>query len=62
MTRSELIYAYAEFKVSQLDHASLVNIAKLMLCDAYKHLSDDALIDELSEHAPHLINVDDIVG
>jgi hypothetical protein len=45
-----------------MDHDALVNIAKLMLCDAYKHLSDDSLIDELSEHAPHLINVDDIVG
>jgi hypothetical protein len=29
-----------------------------MLVDAYKHLSDDALIDELSEYAPHLIKLE----
>jgi len=58
MTRSELINAYTKYKVSQMDHAALVNVAEIMLRDAYNHLSDDALIDELSEYAPHLIKLE----
>jgi len=58
MTRSELITAYTKYKVSQMDHDALVKVAEIMLVDAYKHLSDDALIDELSEYAPHLIKLE----
>jgi hypothetical protein len=58
MNRTELITAYTKYKVSQMDRDALVNVAEIMLRDAYKHLSDDALIDELSEYAPHLIKVE----
>jgi len=57
-TRAELITAYTKYKVSQMDHAALVNVAEIMLREAYAHLSDDVLIDELSEYAPHLIKVE----
>ena len=57
MNRTELITAYTKYKVSQMDHDTLVNVAEIMLRDAYIHLSDDSLIDELSEYAPHLIKV-----
>jgi len=58
MSKTELIAAYTKFKISQMDHDALVNIATIMLKDVYQHLSDDALIDEMSEHAPHLIKMD----
>jgi len=58
MFRSELITAYTKYKVSQMDHDALVNVAEVMLRDAFMHLSDDALIDELSEYAPHLIKME----
>jgi hypothetical protein len=58
MFRSELIAAYTKYKVSQMDHDALVNAVEIMLRDAYNHLSDDALIDELSEYAPHLIKLE----
>jgi hypothetical protein len=54
-TREELVEAFAEFVVEGMDLDSLVTYAKEQLTEAYTESDESALMEEIENFAPHLL-------
>ena len=54
-TREALIEAFAEFVVEGMDMDSLVTYATERLADAYSESEQSAVIEEIKNFAPHLL-------